>query len=56
MAIVLFVPAADLLGASLAWAVGAPVWTTALLTAAVPPAGVALAFTADVQRPCVIAR
>lgn len=50
MAIVLLVPAAALLGGGVAWAVGAPVWTTALLTAAIPPAGLVLAFAADVGK------
>jgi len=50
MAIVLLIPAAGLLGGGIAWAVGAHVWTTAFLTAAVPPAGLLLAVAADVRR------
>jgi hypothetical protein len=50
IALAVFVSMAGLLGAGTAWAVAAPVWITTLLTAVVPPAGVALFFAVGLQQ------
>jgi len=50
IALAVFVSMAGLLGAGIAWAVDAPVWTTTLLTAVVPLADVALFFAVSLQQ------